>query len=58
MNSVTHHDQHHRFFNCNYAPHFTLWDRLMGTLHKDHDAELRANLLRRSSRSSLGDRGA
>ncbi|HEV2677974.1 MAG TPA: sterol desaturase family protein [Aliidongia sp.] len=47
MNSVTHHDQHHRFFNCNYAPHFTLWDRLMGTLHPSHDAELKDNLRRR-----------
>jgi Delta7-sterol 5-desaturase len=41
---VTHHDQHHRFFRCNYATHFTLWDRLMGTLHPDHDAELKRNL--------------
>jgi Delta7-sterol 5-desaturase len=42
--SVTHHDQHHRFFRCNYATHFTLWDRLMGTLHLQHDAELRRNI--------------
>ena len=41
---VTHHDQHHRFFRCNYATHFTWWDRLMGTLHPDHDPELRRNL--------------
>ena len=41
---VTHHDQHHRFFRCNYATHFTLWDRLMGTLHPDHDKELRRNI--------------
>jgi lathosterol oxidase len=41
---VTHHDQHHRFFRCNYATHFTLWDRLMGTLHPDHDAEARRNI--------------
>jgi Delta7-sterol 5-desaturase len=41
---VTHHDQHHRFFRCNYATHFTLWDRLMGTLHPDHDGEIRRNL--------------
>jgi Delta7-sterol 5-desaturase len=41
---VTHHDQHHRFFRCNYATHFSLWDRLMGTLHPDHDAELRRNI--------------
>ena len=42
---VTHHDQHHRYFRCNYATHFTLWDRLMGTLHPDHDAELKRNLI-------------
>ncbi len=47
FNSVTHHDQHHRYFNCNYSPHFTVWDRLMGTLHKTHDAELKENLRRR-----------
>jgi sterol desaturase/sphingolipid hydroxylase (fatty acid hydroxylase superfamily) len=41
---VTHHDQHHRFFRCNYATHFTWWDRLMGTLHPEHDAELKRNL--------------
>lgn len=41
---VTHHDQHHRFSRCNYATHFTFWDRLMGTLHPEHDAEIRRNL--------------
>jgi sterol desaturase/sphingolipid hydroxylase (fatty acid hydroxylase superfamily) len=41
---VTHHDQHHRYFRCNYATHFTLWDRMMGTLHREHDAELTRNL--------------
>ena len=45
---VTHHDQHHQFFRCNYATHFTWWDRMMGTLHLDHDSELRANLSRRA----------
>jgi Delta7-sterol 5-desaturase len=42
---VTHHDQHHRYFRCNYATHFTLWDRLMRTLHPEHDAELRHNII-------------
>jgi Delta7-sterol 5-desaturase len=41
---VTHHDQHHRHFRCNYATHFTVWDRLMGTLHPEHDAELKRNI--------------
>jgi len=53
--AVTHHDQHHRFFRCNYATHFTWWDRMMGTLHPQHDAELRRNIaaaaaLRRGAR--------
>ncbi len=43
---VTHHDQHHRFFRCNYATHFSLWERLMGTLHPEHDAELKRNIVR------------
>lgn len=56
---VTHHDQHHRFFRCNYATHFTLWDRLMGTLHPDHDREVRRNITaaaaaRRGSASPVG----
>lgn len=38
--SVTHHDQHHQYFHCNYAVHFTLWDRLLGTLHPAHDQAL------------------
>jgi sterol desaturase/sphingolipid hydroxylase (fatty acid hydroxylase superfamily) len=42
--SVTHHDQHHRFSSCNYATHFSLWDRLLGTLHPTHDAEVKRNL--------------
>ncbi len=42
--SVTHHDQHHRFSNCNYATHFSLWDRLLGTLHPTHDLEVKRNL--------------
>jgi lathosterol oxidase len=53
--SVTHHDQHHRFFNYNYATHFTLWDRLMGTLHPSHDTELKENLSRRRLTSAVTD---
>jgi lathosterol oxidase len=41
---VTHHDQHHQFFRCNYATHFSWWDRIMGTLHPDHDRALEANI--------------
>ena len=38
---VTHHDQHHEYFVYNFATHFSLWDRLMGTLHPSYDARLR-----------------
>jgi sterol desaturase/sphingolipid hydroxylase (fatty acid hydroxylase superfamily) len=48
---VTHHDQHHQYSRCNYATHFTWWDRMMGTLHPEHDRELRANILRSRSTS-------
>jgi Delta7-sterol 5-desaturase len=41
---VTHHDQHHQFVRCNYATHFSWWDRMMGTLHPDHDRALKANI--------------
>jgi len=42
--SVTHHDQHHRYLRCNYSTHFTIWDRLMGTLCREHDAEAVENI--------------
>lgn len=29
---VAHHDLHHSHFNCNFAPYFTHWDKLLGTL--------------------------
>uniref|UniRef100_A0A4W5ML42 Cholesterol 25-hydroxylase n=1 Tax=Hucho hucho TaxID=62062 RepID=A0A4W5ML42_9TELE len=29
-----HHDLHHLKFKSNYAPYFTHWDRVYGTLHK------------------------
>lgn len=29
---VAHHDLHHSHFNCNFAPYFTHWDKILGTL--------------------------
>lgn len=40
---ITHHDQHHQYFNCNYGVLFTFWDRWMGTLHQDYDISVRRN---------------
>ncbi|CAK6436294.1 unnamed protein product [Pipistrellus nathusii] len=33
---VVHHDRHHSHFNYNFAPYFTHWDRLLGTLWHPH----------------------
>jgi sterol desaturase/sphingolipid hydroxylase (fatty acid hydroxylase superfamily) len=38
--TVLFHDQHHEIGTCNFAPHFTLWDRFMGTLHPQYDERL------------------
>ena len=35
--SVCFHDQHHSAFHCNYATHFTIWDKWMGTMSKDYE---------------------
>ncbi len=37
--TVTHHDQHHRYFNCNYGLYFIFWDRWMGTLHPQYESD-------------------
>lgn len=42
--AVTFHDQHHEYFNCNYATQFLFWDKLMGTLHKDYNEVTARNL--------------
>lgn len=36
--STVFHDQHHGYFRFNFAHTFSLWDRLMGTLHPRYDA--------------------
>ena len=51
MLGVTHHDQHHQYFRCNYATHFIFWDRLMGTLHPDYDMAVRRNILAAEGRA-------
>lgn len=41
MLAVTFHDQHHAYFNCNFATHFSIWDRSMRTLHPDYESTLK-----------------
>lgn len=38
--STVFHDQHHGYFRFNYGHTFSLWDRLMGTLHPRYDRTL------------------
>lgn len=35
-NTATHHNMHHKYFNCNYGLYFNYWDRIMGTNHKNY----------------------
>lgn len=37
FNTSVNHNMHHQYFKGNYSLYFTMWDRLMGTLHQDYD---------------------
>ena len=37
--TTTFHDQHHRFFRCNYGGYTTLWDRYCGTMRPTYEAD-------------------
>jgi sterol desaturase/sphingolipid hydroxylase (fatty acid hydroxylase superfamily) len=37
LNSVTHHALHHEKFRANFSLYFNVWDRLMGTNHRDYE---------------------
>lgn len=41
LNTPTHHIQHHEKFRGNYGLYFNVWDRLMGTNHRDYEARYR-----------------
>jgi lathosterol oxidase len=36
LNTVRHHDMHHRYPNVHFSLYMTHWDRLMGTEHKGY----------------------
>ena len=40
LNTVQHHDLHHRFPSRHFSLYFTHWDRWCGTLHPKYDANL------------------
>lgn len=35
-NTSTHHNMHHKYYNCNYGLYFNIWDRIMGTNHSNY----------------------
>src|SRR5262249_28756204 len=37
LNSPTHHALHHEKFRANFGLYFNVWDRLMGTNHRDYE---------------------
>ena len=39
LNTVLHHDMHHRFPRVHFSLYFTVWDRWCGTLHPTYDAK-------------------
>mgnify|MGYP005851051709 CR=1 FL=1 len=42
MLCTTFHDQHHSNFRVNFGNTFSIWDRVMGTLHPTYDEKVRA----------------
>lgn len=38
LNTVAHHDMHHRFPNVHFSLYMTHWDKIMGTEHKDYQS--------------------
>jgi len=41
MIAVTFHDQHHFYFKYNFSTHFSIWDRLMGTMHPEYESRVK-----------------
>ncbi|MEL7003932.1 MAG: sterol desaturase family protein [Bacteroidota bacterium] len=42
LNTSVNHNQHHKFFTGNYGLYFLFWDRIMGTIRDDYDADFLA----------------
>ena len=48
LNTVRHHDMHHRFPFAHFSLYFTHWDRLLGTEHAGYRAAVEAHFAPRS----------
>jgi lathosterol oxidase len=55
FNTPTNHAMHHQHFGSNYGLYFNLWDRLMGTNHKNYEARFREVTLPSTHSSSIHD---
>lgn len=51
MNTSTHHNMHHHYSKCNYGLYFSIWDRLMGTLHRQYETTFK-NIAQRARKSN------
>lgn len=49
LNTVRHHDMHHRFPNKHFSLYFTHWDRWMGTEHAHYQHDVAAHFASKSS---------
>lgn len=49
LNTVRHHDMHHRFPFAHFSLYFTHWDRLLGTEHAGYRAAVEAHFAPKSS---------
>jgi len=43
LNTVRHHDMHHRFPRTHFSLYMTHWDRLCGTEHPDYTRDVAAH---------------
>ncbi len=58
LNTPTNHAMHHQYFTGNYGLYFNLWDRLMGTNHKDYEKRFRDTASRPAASGDLAPKGA
>mmetsp|Transcript_12335 Transcript_12335/g.26636 ORF Transcript_12335/g.26636 Transcript_12335/m.26636 type:complete len:302 (-) Transcript_12335:896-1801(-) len=57
LNTVQHHDMHHRFPNKHFSLYFTHWDRWCGTMHSQYD-QIVNNFFGTSAGSTAGSTAA
>jgi Delta7-sterol 5-desaturase len=44
FNFATHHNMHHRYYNCNYGLALAAADRIFKTMHKNYEEDLKKNI--------------